>query len=157
MRRMGVQDPSWVLNAPLHSSAVDIDGAREFIRQHHRGVLVTRRANGGVQTSPVLASVDGAGAVTISTRETALKVHNLRRDPRAAYCGFTDRFYGDWLQIDGTAEVVSLPAAMELLVDYYRSIRGEHEDWDRYRAAMAEERRVLVRLTIERVGPQRSG
>lgn len=136
---------------------MDIEGAREFIRQHHWGVLITRRANGGVQTSPVVASVDGEGSVTISTRETARKVHNLRRDPRASYCGFTDRFYGEWLQVDGTAEVVSLPAALEPLVDYYRSIRGEHEDWDRYRAAMAEERRVLVRLTIERVGPQRSG
>lgn len=137
--------------------AVDIEGAQEFIRQNHRGVLVTRRANGSVQASPVLASVDGEGAITISTRETARKVHNLRRDPRASYCGFTDRFYGDWLQVDGTAEVLSLPAALEPLVDYYRTIRGEHEDWDGYRAAMEEERRVLVRITIERVGPQRSG
>ncbi|MDR0357913.1 MAG: PPOX class F420-dependent oxidoreductase [bacterium] len=136
---------------------MDIEGAQEFIRQNHRGVLVTRRANGSVQASPVLASVDGEGAIAISTRETARKVHNLRRDPRASYCGFTDRFYGDWLQIDGTAEVLSLPAALEPLVDYYRTIRGEHEDWDGYRAAMEEERRVLVRITIERVGPQRSG
>lgn len=136
---------------------MDIEGAREFIRQNHRGVLVTRRANGSVQASPVLAGVDKDGAITISTRETARKVHNLRRDPRTSYCGFTDRFYGDWLQVDGSAEVLSLPAAMEPLVDYYRSIRGEHEDWESYRAAMAEERRVLVRITIERVGPQRSG
>jgi PPOX class probable F420-dependent enzyme len=136
---------------------VDIEGAREFIRQQHRGVLVTRRTNGDVQSSPVLASVDPGGAVTISTRETARKVHNLRRDPRASYCGFNDRFFGQWLQVDGIAEVLSLPEALEPLVDYYRNVSGEHEDWDRYRAAMVEEKRVLVRITIERVGPQRSG
>lgn len=136
---------------------MDIEGAREFIRQQHRGVLVTRRTNGDVQSSPVLASVDPGGAVTISTRETARKVHNLRRDPRASYCGFNDRFFGQWLQVDGIAEVLSLPEALEPLVDYYRNVSGEHEDWDRYRAAMVEEKRVLVRITIERVGPQRSG
>jgi hypothetical protein len=64
-----------------------------------------------------------------------------------------DRFFGDWIYIEGEADVVSLPEAMEPLVEYYRSISGEHDDWDDYRAAMEREQRVLVRITPRRVGP----
>jgi PPOX class probable F420-dependent enzyme len=136
---------------------MDLDAAREFVRQHHRGVLVTRRADGSPQTSPVMAGLDELGNVAISSREPAYKVRNLRRDPQASYCGFTDHFFGDWVQIDGTAEIVSLPEAMESLVDLYRSMAGEHPDWDDYRAAMDRERRVVIRITPEHAGPDRSG
>jgi PPOX class probable F420-dependent enzyme len=136
---------------------MDIDRARRFIRENHRAVLVTRRANGDPQLSPVLCGLDAEGKLNVSTREAAMKVRNLRRDPRVSACMLNDGFFGDWLQIDGTAEIVSLPEAMELLVDYYRSLAGEHPDWDEYRAAMERERRVLVRITIERAGPDRSG
>ena len=107
--------------------------------------------------SPVACNVDAGGRVVISTRETALKTKNLRRDPRASLCVMSDGFYGDWIQVDGTAEVVSLPDAMELLVEYYRTTAGEHPDWDDYRAAMARDQRVMVRITPERAGPDRSG
>ena len=93
----------------------------------------------------------------LSTRETAIKVKNLRRDPRATYCAFNDGFYGPWVQVEGTAEIVSLPEALELLVEYYRSVAGEHPDWDDYRAAMAREQRLIVRITVARAGPTRSG
>jgi PPOX class probable F420-dependent enzyme len=93
----------------------------------------------------------------VSTRETAVKVKNLRRDPRASLCVLNDRFFGEWIQVDGTAEIVSLPEAMELLVEYYRTLAGEHPDWDEYRASMERERRVLVRIQIDRAGPDRSG
>jgi PPOX class probable F420-dependent enzyme len=136
---------------------VEIEPARQFLRENHRAVLVTRRAGGDPQLSPVLCALDAAGRVTVSTRETAMKVKNLRRDPRVSVCVLNDRFFGEWIQIDGTAEVVSLPEAMELLVEYYRSLAGEHPDWDDYRAAMERERRVLVRIDIERAGPDRSG
>ncbi len=82
---------------------------------------------------------------------------NLRRDPQCSLCVFTDAFFGEWIQIDGTAEIVSLPEAMELLVDYYRRLAGEHDDWDEYREAMRSEERVLVRIPIEQAGPDRSG
>jgi PPOX class probable F420-dependent enzyme len=136
---------------------MDIAAAQAFLRDNHQAVLSTSRADGRPQLSPVTATVDGAGRVIISTRETAMKVRNLRRDPRVSMAAFTDRFYGDWVQVEGTAEIVSLPAALELLVDYYRRAAGEHPDWDEYRAAMIEQRRVIVRFAIERAGPNVSG
>ncbi|HMF03695.1 MAG TPA: PPOX class F420-dependent oxidoreductase [Acidimicrobiia bacterium] len=136
---------------------MDLDDAREFIRNNHRAVMTTRRANGDPQLAPVVCGIDAEGRVAVSTRETAIKVKNLRRDPRTSLCVINDGFFGDWIQVDGTAEVVSLPEAMELLVEYYRSLAGEHRDWDEYRAAMERERRVLVHIDIQRAGPDRSG
>ena len=136
---------------------MDVSTAREFLREHHRAVLVTSRADGRPQTSPVTAAVDDDGFVVISTRETAMKVHNLRRQPQASLCVLSDEFFGPWVQLDGTAELVPLPAAMDGLVDYYRRVSGEHPDWDDYRAAMVRDRRVLLRLAIERAGPTTSG
>ena len=136
---------------------MDIKRAQDFLRRNHRAVMATRRRDGSPQMSPVLAGIDEEGRVVVSTRETAMKTKNIRRDPRVSFCAVNDGWYGEWLQIDGTAEVVSLPEAMELLVEYYRQAAGEHPDWDEYRAAMERERRVLVRVTIERAGPDRSG
>ena len=136
---------------------MDIPTALDFVRQHHRAVLATTRNDGGTQLSLVAAGVDAGDGVVISTRETAMKTANLRRRPRAALVVFTDSFFGEWVQVEGPAEVVSLPDAMEGLVDYYRAVAGEHPDWDEYRAAMRSERRVLVRVTVDRAGPSRSG
>jgi PPOX class probable F420-dependent enzyme len=133
------------------------DDAIEFIRHHHRGVLATTRADGSTQMSPVTAGVDPEGRVEISTRETAFKVRHLRALPYATYCGLNDGFFGDWVQVEGPVEIVSLPDAMEPLVEYYRRISGEHPDWDDYRAAMERDRRVLLRLNVERAGPRRHG
>ena len=136
---------------------MDIAEALDFLRQHHNGVLATTRADGKAQMSPVNAAVDGAGRVVISSRETAYKVRQLRANPYAAYCGFTERFYGDWVQVEGPVEILGLPDAMEPLVDYYRSISGEHPDWDDYRAAMVRDQRVLIAITPLRAGPTRQG
>jgi PPOX class probable F420-dependent enzyme len=136
---------------------MDLEVAREFIRDHHRGVLATRRPDGSIQQTPVLATLDAEGRVVISTRETAYKTRYLRRDPWAQLCAFTDRFFGQWVFVEGNAEVVSLPDAMELLIDYYKSFPGENPDWDEYRERMRRERRVLVRITLERAGPDRQG
>jgi PPOX class probable F420-dependent enzyme len=116
-------------------------------------VLITRRSGGGLQTSPVLVGVDRDGKAVISTREGAYKTRNLRRDPAAVLCVFSDGFFGRWLQLEGRTEVVSLPEAMAGLVEYYRGISGEHPDWDDYRQAMQRDRRVLVRVSIDAVGP----
>lgn len=134
-----------------------IDEAREFLRQHHQAVLGTRRRDGGMQLSPVLTAVDEDGSIIVSTRQTALKVANLRREPYAWLCGLGEGFYGQWVQAEGPVIIESLPEAMEGLVRYYRLVSGEHPDWDDYRAAMERDRRVLLRITIERVGPNRMG
>jgi PPOX class probable F420-dependent enzyme len=136
---------------------VDVDGARAFLAEHHRAVMTTFRGDGRAQLSPVLCAVDDEGRVVVSTRETAVKTRNLRRDPRMALCVFTDRFFGPWVQVEGDAEIVPLPEAMEGLVDYYRRVAGEHPDWADYRAAMQRERRVVVRFRISRAGPTVSG
>lgn len=136
---------------------MDLEQAREFLRANHRAVLATVRADGRPQLSPVTCGVDDAGLVIISTRETAIKTRNLRRNPAASLCVFTDGFFGQWVQVDGTAEIISLPAAMDLLVGYYRSISGEHPDWADYREAMIRERRCVARITITRAGPDIAG
>jgi PPOX class probable F420-dependent enzyme len=129
------------------------DEAGAFVARNHRAVLVTPRRGGGLQTSPVLVGVDDDGKVVISTREGAYKTRNLRRDPTAVLCVLSDDFFGRWIQIDGTAQIVSLPEAMDGLVDYYRRISGEHPDWDDYRRAMQDQQRVLVRVSIDAAGP----
>jgi PPOX class probable F420-dependent enzyme len=136
---------------------MDLGQAADFLRAHHRAVLATSRADGRPQMSPVTCAADDRGRVLISTRETAVKTRNLRRDPRASLCAFTDGFFGQWVQVDGEAEIISLPDAMDLLVDYYRRVAGEHSDWAEYRAAMIRDRRVIVRITLTRAGPDISG
>lgn len=136
---------------------VDLERARDFMREHHRAVLATRRRDGGIQQSPVLVNVDADGRAIVSTRETAYKSRNLRRDPWAQLCVFTDRFFGDWILVEGRAEVISLPEAMEPLVDYSKRFPNPADDWDGYRARMERERRVLVRIELEHAGPDRSG
>ena len=136
---------------------MDLASAVAFIRQHHRAVLATTRADGTTQMSPVTAGVDDRNRIEISTRETAYKVRHLRALPYAALCVFPDRFFGDWVQVEGPVEIVSLPEAMEPLVEYYRRISGEHPDWAEYRAVMERDRRVLLRLTVERAGPTVGG
>ncbi len=136
---------------------MDLDAATTFLREHHRSVLATFRADGRPQLSPVVHGVDAGGHVLVSSREPAYKVRNLRRDPRVSLCAFADDFFGPWVQVDGRAGVVSLPEALPLLEDYYRRVRGEHPDWDDYRAAMERERRVMIVVDMERAGPDRAG
>jgi PPOX class probable F420-dependent enzyme len=136
---------------------VQPDEARDFLRVNHRAVLATARADGRPQLSPVTCGLDEAGRVIISTRETAVKTRNLRRNPLASLCVFTDAFFGPWVQVEGEAEIISLPEAMELLVGYYRVVSGEHPDWEDYRAAMIRDQRCVVRIEITRAGPDISG
>ena len=136
---------------------MDVEQAKQFVREHHRAVLATTRRDGRPQLSPVSVGIDDEGYAVISSRETAIKVKNLARDPHASLCVFTGDFFGPWCQAEGTVEIVHLPDAMDQLVAYYRNLTGEHPDWDDYRAAMVRDKRVLLRMAIETAGPNISG
>jgi PPOX class probable F420-dependent enzyme len=136
---------------------MEIDEAIEYVRHNHHAVLATIKQDGSPQLSPVTAGVDGDGHVIISTRQTAYKVRHVRRNPRVWLCVFPDGFYGRWVQLEGTADIVELPEAMDGLIAYYRDISGEHPDWDDYRAAMERDQRLLLRISIAKAGPNVSG
>jgi PPOX class probable F420-dependent enzyme len=136
---------------------VELDEAREFVRANHRAVLATTKRDGTPQLSPITVSVDAGGAITVSTRETAVKTKNVRRDPRVWLCVLNDGFFGQFVQIDGTVTIVELPEAMDGLIEYYRSVSGEHPDWEDYKEAMVRDKRVLLRIEPTRAGPDFHG
>jgi PPOX class probable F420-dependent enzyme len=136
---------------------LDLDKAREYLRQHHRCVLATMRRDGTPQMSPVVCIVMDDGSVVVSSRENAVKTKNVRRDPRAWLCVFPDSFFGGHVQVEGSVTVVSLPEAMDGLIAYYRAAAGEHPDWAEYRSAMESEQRCLLRLNLTRAGPDVAG
>jgi len=136
---------------------MEIDEAIEYARRNHHAVLATLKQDGSPQLSPVTVGVDGDGHVIISTRQTAYKVRHVRRNPRVWLCVFPDGFYGRWVQLEGTADIVELPEAMDGLIGYYRDISGEHPDWDDYRAAMERDQRLLLRIEVTKAGPTVSG
>jgi PPOX class probable F420-dependent enzyme len=127
-----------------------------FLRPRHHAVLLTRRASGAPQMSPVTCGVDEAGRVVVSTYPDRAKAVNARRDPAVSLCVVSDE-WDPWVQVDGTAEVLDLPDSVEPLVEYYRCIAGEHPDWDEYRRAMVEQGKSLIRVTIESWGPLATG
>lgn len=129
----------------------------DFLRTRHRAVLLTTRADGSPQLSPVACGLDGAGRLVVSTYPDRAKAVNLRARPAASACVVSDDWDGPWVQVSGTAEVLDLPDSVEPLVEYFRSIAGEHPDWDEYREAMRTQGKSLVRLTIERWGPVATG
>ncbi|MBQ0900458.1 PPOX class F420-dependent oxidoreductase [Micromonospora sp. U21] len=139
------------------NTRVDRDTLLDFLRPRHRVVLMTTRADGRPQSSPVSAGVDGQGRLVVSTYPERAKVTNIRRDPRVSACVLSDDWDGPWVQLDGTAEVLDLPEALEPLVEYFRSISGEHPDWDDYRAAMMRQGKSLIRVTIDAWGPIATG
>ncbi|SBT68482.1 PPOX class probable F420-dependent enzyme [Micromonospora sediminicola] len=139
------------------NTRVDRDALTEFLRPRHRVVLMTTRSDGRPQSSPVSCGVDAEGRLVISTYPERAKVANIRRDPRVSACVLSDDWDGPWVQVEGTAEVLDLPEALEPLVDYFRSISGEHPDWDEYRAAMAKQGKSLIRVTISSWGPIATG
>ena len=136
---------------------VDRPELEEFVRTRHHGVLLTRRADGWPQSSLVTMGLDGEGRIVVSTYPERHKVHNLRRDPQASMVVMSDMFGGEWVQVDGTAQVVDLPEALDGLVEYFQVISGEHSDWAEYREAMERQGKCLIRLTIERWGPIAKG
>ncbi len=139
------------------NTRVDLAGLLEFVRSRHRAVLVTSRADGTPQASPVTCGVDSGGRVVISTYPERAKAANVRRTATATVVVLSDDFNDPWVQVDGDAEVLDMPDAVEPLVDYFRSISGEHPDWTEYREAMRRQHKSLIRITPRRWGPVATG
>jgi PPOX class probable F420-dependent enzyme len=136
---------------------VNRDELLDFIRPRHHAIVMTTRSDGRPQASPVTCGVDEAGRIVIATYPERAKAANARRDPRVSVMFLSDDFGGAWVQVDGTAEVLDVPEAVEPLVEYFRSISGEHPDWDEYREAMIKQGKSLLRVTPDRWGPVATG
>lgn len=139
------------------NTTVDLAGLQDFVRTRHRALLITTRADGRPQASPLTCGLDSAGRLVISTYPERAKTRNARRDPRVSVVVLSDEWNGPWVQVDGTAEVLDLPDALEPLVEYFRVISGEHPDWDEYRRAMQKQGKSLIRVTIDAWGPIATG
>jgi PPOX class probable F420-dependent enzyme len=136
---------------------VSRDELLAFLATRHRGVLMTRRADGMPQLSPITCGLDPEGRIVVATYPQRAKVRNIRRDRRVSICVQSDAWNEPYVQVDGRAEILDLPEALEPLVDYFRGISGEHSDWDEYRAAMVQQGKCIIRIEIERFGPIATG
>ncbi len=139
------------------NTVVTRDQLLDFIRPRHHAIVVTARADGRPQASPVSCGVDEEGRIVVATYPSRAKARNARKDPRVSVLFLSDDFGGPWVQVDGDAEVIDVPDAVEPLVDYFRAISGEHPDWDEYRAAMLRQGKSLLRVTPRRWGPVATG
>ena len=139
------------------NTTVSRDELIDFIRPRHHAIVLTTRADGRPQASPVTCGVDTGGRIMISTYPERAKIRNARRDSRVSVLVLSDDFDGPWVQVDGDAEVIDPPEAADALVDYYRAIAGEHPDWDEYRQAMIRQHKSLLRITPRSWGPVATG
>jgi len=139
------------------NTAVSKDELLDFIRTRHHAIVITTRADSRPQASPVTCGVDEQGRIVVATYPERAKTRNARRDPAVSVLFLSDDFGGPWVQVDGTAEVLDVPEAVEPLVGYFRAISGEHPDWAEYRAAMVEQGKSLLRITPHRWGPVATG
>jgi PPOX class probable F420-dependent enzyme len=147
------------VSVPKIATADQVERAalNDFVRPRHHAVLVTTRADGSPQMSPVTCGLDTEGRIVISSYPQRAKSRNARRNPRVSVLVLSDEFNDAYVQVDGTAEVLELPDALEPLVEYFRVISGEHPDWDEYRSAMDKQGKCLIRVTVDRWGPVATG
>lgn len=134
---------------------MEIADAQAFLQQNHRACIAVRQKDGWPQMTLVTPAIDAQGRVIITSRGTTYKVKHIRRDPRVSLLVFGEQYSGSkFVQLHGTAELIELPQAMDILIDWYKQVRGEHKSWDEYKQRMIDEKRVIIRVTIEKVGPQ---
>ncbi|MFJ8823719.1 PPOX class F420-dependent oxidoreductase [Streptomyces sp. NPDC102467] len=139
------------------NTRVSLDELLDFVRPRHRALLITARADGSPQASPLTCGVDDAGRIVVSTYPERAKTRNAKRNARVSVLVLSDEWNGPWVQIDGTAEVLDSPDSVEPLVEYFRNISGEHPDWDEYRAAMLKQGKSIIRVTPDKWGPIATG
>jgi PPOX class probable F420-dependent enzyme len=137
---------------------MEVNEAREFLKDKHHGVLVTRKKDGSLQMTLVSPVISSDGRVIITARERTYKVKNIKRNPQISLLVYGEKFHGsNYIQIDGRAEVIPHPQAMDIVLDWHRRIRGEPKSWDEIRQKTLAEGRIAIRVTIEKVGPQNRG
>jgi PPOX class probable F420-dependent enzyme len=139
------------------TTRTDLEGLLDFARSRHRYVLITRRTDGTPQASPVTGGVDDSGRLLVSTYPERAKTRNARRDAQVTLLVLSDEWNDPWVQVDGTAEVLDVPDALDAFVEYYRTISGEHPDWEEYRQAMLDQGKSLIRVTPVSWGPIATG
>jgi PPOX class probable F420-dependent enzyme len=129
---------------------MQIADAVDFIRDKRNGMLIALKSDGRPQSSNIAFAVGDDDVIRISVTDGRAKTINLRRDPRASLHVNRDDF---WAYAVIEADVTLLPVAespddatVDALVDYYRAVAGEHDDWDEYRRAMVADRRLLLEL-----------
>ena len=134
---------------------MEIGEAQEFLKHNHHGVLVARKRDGSLQMTLVSPVIGKEGKVIITARDTTYKVKNIKRNPQVSLLVYGDKFNGsNYIQIDGKAEVIAHPQAMDIVLDWHRQIRGEPANWDDIRKKTLAEGRIAIRVTTEKVGPQ---
>ena len=134
---------------------MEIAQAKAFLQQNHRACIAVRQKDGWPQMTLVTPAIDVQGRVLMTSRGTTYKVRHIRRDPRVSMLIFGEQYSGSkFVQIHGTAEIIDQPEAMDALIYWYKQVRGEHKNWDDYKKQMQDEKRVIIRVNIERVGPQ---
>ena len=139
------------------NTTVDRPALLEFLKTRHNGLVITTRADGVPQASPVTCGVDEQGRIVVSTYPQRAKARNARRNPNVSIVVLSDKFGDAWVQVNGTAELIDAADDVEPLVEYFRCIAGEHSDWDEYRQAMVDQGKVLIQLVPERWGPISKG
>jgi PPOX class probable F420-dependent enzyme len=139
------------------NTTVDLDELLDFVRPRHHMLVITSRADGRPQASPVTGGVDDSGRIVISSYRDRAKTANARKRPEVSVVVLSDDFGGAWVQMDGDCEVLDAPESVEPLVEYFRNISGEHPDWDEYRQAMVDQDKSILRLTPTRWGPIATG
>ena len=155
MKKLSRDDP----RARNMAADIDVDrqGMIDFVKERTKWVLVTTRADGSPQMSLVTGGITDEGDLMVSSYPGRAKVKNVRRDSRVSVLVMGDEFNAQWVQIDGEAQVADMPTAADELVEYFRSIKGEHPDWDEYRQAMADQGKSAIRIRPTRWGPISKG
>lgn len=132
---------------------VDRDGLTAFVADKHRWVLATTRGDGRPQMSLVTGGLTAGGALAVSTYPERAKARNVRRNPAVSVLVMGEDFNRPWIQVDGDARALDLPESIDGLVEYYRSVSGEHPDWDEYRQAMSDQGKSVILIEPTRWGP----
>ena len=157
MKRIPKDDP----RAKHMSSDVEVDAAdlAEHVKGKHRWVISTTRADGRPQMSLVTGGMTADGKLAVSTYPSRAKTKNAKANPNVSVLVMGEEFNNEWVQIDGTAEVFDMPSqeASDALVEYFRCIRGGHDNWDEYRQAMADQGKSAIMITPTRWSPVSKG